>query len=136
VRRLTIAEAASPALTLHHDPQTGAWSGELAGREITGSIQRDKADALLNKLASFNADTWVTDRTEGYEALRNPALVVQILAIDPLNPGSPPAPRTLAFAPAAKGSANSALYGRLDQNPDIFLISRDQYREITAPVVK
>ena len=137
VRRIVISEDKKPALTLIYDGQTGDWSGELAGRDISTVIDREKAEALLNKLADFKADAWVTDRTEGYLALKNPVLTVQVFAIDIADLDAAPTPRTLVFAPAATtGSTTSSLYGRLDQNPDLFLINREQFREILTPVVK
>ena len=136
VRRIVIAEGDSPAVTLHYDPQTNTWKGEIAGKDITAQIQNDKANALLNKLVSLGAETWVTDRTAGYEALKHPSLTVQILVIDPSKPDAPPTPHTLLFASTNPGQPSAACYGRLDGNPDLFLLNHDQYREIVAPVVK
>lgn len=137
VRRIVIAEGDSPSLVLDYDPSANnSWKGEIAGKDITRFIQKDKVNALLNKLVSLNAETWVTDRTAGYESLKNPALTVQIMVINPARPDDPPAARTLTFASTNPGVPGSAYYGRLDGNPDLFLLNRAQYLEITAPVVK
>ena len=135
-RRIIITEGAAPPLTLEYNPQTGAWSGTIAGEDITAKIVKEKAEALLGKLANFTAETWVTDRTEGYEALKNPTLTVQMFVTDPLKPDAPPAPRTILIAPTNPNVNVTTYYGRLDNEPDLFLITRDQYREIIAPVVK
>lgn len=136
VRRVVITEGDTPSVSLHFDPQTNAWSGEIASKDVTAQIQKDKANALLNKLVSLSAETWVSDRTAGYEALKRPSLTVQILVIDPSRPGDPPAPRTLMFASTNPAQPAAPYYGRLDANPDLFLLSREQYREIVSPVVK
>jgi hypothetical protein len=136
VRRIVITEGDTPATTLHYDPQTNAWRGEIAGKDVTARIQKDKANALLNKLVSLNAETWVTDRTLGYEALKNPALTIQVLVINPSKPDDPPSPHTIVLASTNPGQPGAAFYGKLDANPDLFLLNRDQYREITSPVVK
>jgi hypothetical protein len=136
VRRIVIAEGDTPPVTLRFDPQSNAWSGEIATKDVTERIQKEKADALLNKLVSLSAETWVTDRTAGYEALKRPSLTVQILAINPARPDDPPAPRTLVFASTNPAQPAAPYYGRLDANPDLFLLSREHFREIIAPVVK
>jgi len=136
VRRIVVSEGDSPAVNLHHDPQTNTWRGEIAGKDVTSRIQNDKASALLNKLVSLNAETWVTDRTAGYEALKHPSLTVQILVINPSSPDAPATPHTLLFASTNPAQPGSACYGRLDDNPDLFLLSHDQYREIISPVVR
>jgi hypothetical protein len=43
---------------------------------------------------------------------------------------------TLTFAPLQPGMDTGIYHGRKDQDPDTFFISRDIYRELTAPVVK
>lgn len=136
LRRIVIAEGDSPALTLQYDPQSNAWKGEIAGKDVTAQIQTDKANALLNKLVNFTAETWVTDRTAGYEALKKPCLTVRILVLNPSAPEAAPVPHTLLFASTNPAQPSAAYYGRLDTNPDLFLISHEQYREIVSPVIK
>jgi hypothetical protein len=136
VRRIVVAEGDAPAVTLDYDPSLNTWKGEIATKDITALIQKEKADALLNKLVTLNAETWVTDRTIGYEALKNPSLTVQVLVINPSKPDDPPTVHTLTFVSTNPGRPGAVCYGKLDGNPDLFLLSREQYREITAPVVK
>lgn len=136
VKRIIITEGASPPVNLLYDADNATWSGELAGKDITALIDRSKAISLLNRLSNFSVDTWVSDRTAGYEALKNPALTVQLLVTDPLHMDAPPRPRMLIFAPTTAGRLTNSFYGRLDDNPDIFLISRDTYRELVMPVLK
>lgn len=136
VKRIIITEGAAPQVNLLYDADNATWSGELAGKDLTPQIDRGKANSLLNRLSNFSVETWVTDRTLGYEALKNPSLTIQILMTDPLRPDDPPRPRLLSFAPTTPGRLTSSFYGQLDSNPDIFLISRDSYRELVMPVMK
>lgn len=136
VKRIILTEGATPPVNLLYDAELATWSGELAGKDITAQIDRSKANSLLNRLSNFSAETWVSDRTAGYEALKNPSLTIQILAADPLRPEAAPRPRLLSFAPTAPGRLTASFYGQLDDNPDIFLISRDTYRELVMPVMK
>ncbi len=136
VKRVIVSEGATPPVNLLYDADNATWSGELAGKDITQQIERSKANDLLNRLVNFNVETWVSDRTLGYEALKNPTLTIQILVTDPLRPDDAPRPRLLTFAPTTAGRLTTSFYGRLDDQPDLFLISRDSYRELVAPVMK
>ncbi len=136
VKRIILTEGATPPVNLLYDAELATWSGELAGKDITAQIDRSKANSLLNRLSNFSAETWVTDRTAGYEALKNPSLSIQILVTDPLRPDDAPRPRLLSFAPTTPGRLTASFYGRLDDNPDLFLISRDSYRELVMSVMK
>lgn len=133
--RIIVAEGAAPPLSLLYDPDTTAWSGNLSGRDISSRIDRSKANALLNLLADFKAETWVTERTPGYEALRNPTLTVQLLLGNPSKPDAAPQPRTLIFAPTGMKGTAVSYYGRLDANPDLFLITKDAYDALTGSVL-
>jgi hypothetical protein len=134
--RIVIAEGTNPQVSLVYDPNTARWTGTLAGRDITTRIDRDRANALLDKLANFNAETWVIDRTPGYEALKSPSLTVQLLINDFSHPDGPPKPRTLIFAPTSGNAATAAsFYGRLDESPDLFLITRQTYQTLMNSVM-
>lgn len=133
--RIIISEGATPPLNLVYDPDNDTWQGSISGKDITRRLDRAKATGLLNLLASFKVETWVTDRTPGYAALKNPSLTVQVMLGDPSHPDAPPKPRTLTFAPAGASSSVTSYYGQLDAHPDLFLISRDTYAELTASVL-
>lgn len=135
VRRIVVAEGDKPALTLLHNPDA-TWQASIAGRDVTSLLDPAKANQLLQTLADFQATDWSSDRAGALAALEHPSLVVQLLVADRLDPNAEPKPTTLHFAPLQPGMDTALYHGRKDSEPDTFLISREAYRALTAPVVK
>ncbi len=70
------------------------------------------------------------------QALKNPTLTVQVLLEDFDHPGGSPKPSTLLFAPSSGNSTTApSFYGRLDDSPDLFLITRQSYMALTSSVL-
>lgn len=136
VLRIIVSEGDRPALTLLHNPNDATWMGNIAGRDVTAQLDKARANQLLDKLAGLQATDWNSDRGGALEALKNPSLTVQLLLANPANPSAEPKPVTLTFAPLQPGMDSALYHGRKDQEPDTFLISRDLYHELTAPMVK
>lgn len=136
VRRIVVSVGVAPPTTLLYDPSLAAWKGEIAGRDVTSAIDRAKADALLQKLVDLSASEWTTERTAAYAALKAPTMTIQILTVDPLKPESAPEPLTLTFAPLVPNADTAIYHGRVNQDPDTFLIGRDLYRQLATPVLK
>ena len=136
VRRIIVAEGEKPALVLHYSPDQASWSAEIANRDVTATLDRAKANSLLNKLTGFDVSDWSTERTAAVAALRNPSLTVQLMLSMPGSSGEEAQPQTLTFAPTAAGMSTAVYHGRLNEGPDTFLISRDLYLELTQPLLK
>ena len=135
VRRITVAEGDKPAMTLMHHPDASSWTANIAERDVTSLLDKSRANQLLQKLAEFQASDWNADRAGAIAALKNPTLTIQLLIASPGEPDSAARPVTLTFAPLQPGMDTAIYHGRKDQEPDTFFISRDLYRELTAPVV-
>lgn len=136
VHRIIVAEGDKPALTLLHNPDDASWSATIAGRDVTSQLDKERANQLLQKLAEFQASDWNSNHREALDALEKPSLTVQLLLGDPLHPKAELQPLSLAFAPFQPGANSEYYHGRKDQETDTFVISRDAYRELVAPVVK
>lgn len=136
VRRIIIAEGDRPSITLNHDPDDASFTANTAGRDITAQLDKARANRLLQMLVNFEAVDWSSDRSLALVALRNPTLTVQLLLSDPGNPNATVKPITLSFAPTQPGMDTALYHGRLDMEPDTFLINRDLYHELVAPLVK
>ena len=136
VKRIIVTAGTLPPSTLHYDPSYGSWKGEIAGKDVTSQIDRAKADSLLQSLVNLQAAEWTTERTAAYAALKNPTLTIQLLTVDPLNPSAPPKALNIAFAPTVPNIETAVYHGRINEDPDTFLISRDLFRHLAAPVVK
>ncbi|WP_038170062.1 DUF4340 domain-containing protein [Verrucomicrobium sp. BvORR106] len=137
-RRVVVAEGTSPALTLNYAAMNAGWSGTLAGQDITDRINSAAANQLLNRLVNFDAVEWSTNRTAAFEALKNPTLTVQLLLADLDKLDGEPRPLTLTFAPAASvpGQKPTLYHGRLNEDPDTFIVDRPTYEALTAPMLK
>lgn len=135
-RRVIISQGESPALTLNYNPDQAAWTGETAGRDITPQINTAQANQLLQRLVSFEVSDWSADRSDAYTALKNPSLTVQLLLVEPDSPDGEQKVITLLFAPISTGVDSAIYHGRVEGDPDTFLITREQYRSLLSPLVK
>ncbi|MDB6120491.1 MAG: hypothetical protein JWO08_4272 [Verrucomicrobiaceae bacterium] len=135
--RIAISVGTNPPVILDHHPVSSAWSGARAGEDLTPLIDQVKADRLVDKLGGLVVQDWVQDRTDGTKALQNPVVTIQItLLTQPGNAKSPTKLITVNFSPTVSGTDSALYYGRVDNSPDIFLITRDGMRELLASVLK
>lgn len=136
VRRIIIAEGDAPSMTLQYQANDASWTANVAGRDVTDKLDKAHANVLLQKLANFEALDWSSDRRAAYEALKNPTLTVQLLRVDPSSPNGELKAITLLFAPTSPGMDTALYHGRIDGDPDTFIIDRDLYRELISSVLK
>lgn len=136
VRRILISKGDAPAMSLIYQPNDASWTATVAEQDVTPQLDKAKANQLLEKLVGFTVIDWSSDRTAAYTALKNPSLTVQILLDDPGKQDSVLKPIVLMFAPTVPGQDTGVYHGRIEGEPDTFLISRDQYHEILAPLLK
>lgn len=136
VRRIIIKEGDNPSLILHYNPDDASWTASIADRDVTPTLDKAGANALLNKLSSFEISDWSSDRSAAIQALKNPTLTVQLLLVTPGSSNTEPEAQTLTFAPSTPGMNTAVYHGRINDDPDTFLISRDLYREISRSLTK
>lgn len=136
LRRITLAIGAAPPAVLDYDPATAAWSGRVGDQDITPMIDRIKADALAGALGRLNVADWSTAIAEGLQALNNTTIRIQITLQEAGNPGAKPRVHDLRFAPTQEGRDTALYYGRLDEQPDVFFITREALRGLLTPVFK
>ncbi|CAN5666805.1 hypothetical protein BH11VER1_BH11VER1_17060 [soil metagenome] len=136
VHRIIIAEGDAPSMTLHYRPDDATWTANMAGRDVSDQLDKAHANTLLQKLANFEALDWSSDRRAAYEALKNPTLTLQLLLSESPAPGAKLRATTLLFAPTAPGMDTALYHGRVEGDPDTFIIDRDLYHELTSSVLK
>jgi hypothetical protein len=136
LQRIVRTVGTSPPLTLDYDTSSARWSGTLAGKDITASIDRVRADRLATLLSRFQVSDWVEDRTVAFQLLRSPAIQFQILLKDPLPGESETRPVNLSFAPTQAGMDTAIYYGQIEGRPDVFFITRESLRQLIEPVLK
>jgi len=124
-------------VTLDYDPISAVWKGTRAGEDITSLIDRVKADRLVGKLGGLVVDDWAQDRTDGTKALQTPAITIQITLISELgNSNSPNKLITLNIAPTVANTDTALYFGRINEGPDIFMLTRDTLRDLLQSVLK
>jgi Domain of unknown function (DUF4340) len=135
--QIIITIGANPPTILDYDPFTAVWKGTRAGQDFTPQIDRVKADHIAGRLGNLVVDDWVQDRAEAAKALQDPAISIHVrLLSDPTNPKSDAVTRQLAIAPTVAGTDTALYYGRIDKDPDIFLLSRLSLQELLKSVLK
>lgn len=137
LRQIAISLGTQPPVVLDYDPTLATWSGSVAGRSITELIDRVKADAMAGRLGGLEVQDWLQDRTNAAKALLTPAITVRItLLTDPLQPQGKTRDVEYNFAPTQPGADTPIYYGRVNAEPDVFIIMRDQLRALLASVLK
>jgi hypothetical protein len=125
LRKIALTIGTKPSIVLDYDPITANWNGMLAGQDITSKLDRVKADHMAGKLGSIVVDGWIQDRSVAVNLLQTPAITVQITVLTEAgNMKSPTKLITLNFAPTIAGEDTALYYGRVDNEPDIFTITR------------
>ncbi|TLD68846.1 DUF4340 domain-containing protein [Phragmitibacter flavus] len=135
-RRLIIAKGEAPALTLQYQADQSSWTGTLANNDITPKIDTAAANEYLQQLLNFTASDWSSDRRDAYIALKNPTLTLQLTLVQAGEDENNAKAQTLIFAPTQPGMDTAIYHGRLDGDPDTFLITRELYRQLTVPLIK
>lgn len=132
--KLTIGSA--PSIDLSYNPVSAEWIGRAGEQDVSAMIDRVKADALAGGLGRLSADDWSRSLAEALEALKNPTVHIQVTLQSATKAGAPIIQHNLNFAPTQKDQDTAIYYGRLDDQPDVFYISREALRGLLKPVFK
>ncbi len=131
LRKIALTVGTKPSMVVDYNPVTAEWKAELAGKDVTPQLDRVKADRLAGKLGGIIVDDWVQDRSGPVLLLQTPAITVQItLLTEAGNLKSPTKLLTLNFSPTIAGQDTAIYYGRVDNEPDIFTLSRSALMDI------
>lgn len=137
LRRITISVGTNPPRVLDYNPVSAVWTGSSAGEDWSSQIDRVKADHLADKLGSLVVEDWAQDRTEGTKALQTPVFTLQVtLLSEPGNLSSALKEQVINFAPTVPGTDTALYYGRLNDGPDVFLITRAALLDLLRDVRK
>jgi hypothetical protein len=137
LRQIAISVGTNPPVILDYNPISAEWKGSRAGVDITSNIDRVKADRLADRMGGLVVEDWAQDRTDGTKALLVPAITIQVtLLTEPGKLTSATKVMTLNFAPTVAGTDTALYYGRVNDGPDIFLLTRNDLRELLQSVMK
>lgn len=139
LRRLTLTEAPAPPLECVFDHSAGAtWTAMRQGADVTEFLDRQQLERLVNKLSEFEANDWSSDPRPGLEALKHPVLTVDLVIeqFDETSGEPKPVPVRLSMAPTVAGQRTPLYYGRLNDDPNVFVMRRRLVEELLVPVLK
>lgn len=136
LNRIVLSIGAAPPITLRYDATTANWAGKVADQDVTHLVDRVKADALASALGRLTAESWTASIAEGIEALKDPAVTLRISLRRSDEGQIKEHVHELRFAPTQAGMDTTFYYGRLDEEPDVFYISRVVLRSLLSPVFK
>lgn len=136
LRKITLAIGAAPAVELSYNPVTAEWQGKAGDQDVTSMIDRVKADSFAGTLGRLRADDWSSALAVALQALEKPTVRIQVELQSAGQPDAPVRRHDLKFAPTQEGQDTAIYYGRLDDQPDVFYISRESLRGLLKPVFK
>lgn len=136
LKKITLAIGSAPAIELAYNAASGEWSGRAGDQDVTAMVDRVKADALAGALGRLSADDWSRSLGEALKALEKPTVRIQVTLQAAGRADAPVREHDLKFAPTQEGQDTAIYYGRLDEQPDVFYISRESLRGFLKPVFK
>ncbi len=134
LREIERSKADQKALQLKYDYTRDQWSGKQDGSDISKEIDRRVALKLASTLGSLTSQDWITTSQLAYKALEQPKLTIKILIeeIDRALQTPTEVTHTLRFSAAA---TSGFYYGSLDNSPDVFIIDRATFRDLSQPII-
>jgi hypothetical protein len=136
LKKITLAIGAAPAVELSYNPVSAEWTGKAGDQVVTPMIDRVKADSFAGALGRLSADDWSSALGVALKALEKPTVRIQVNLQSAGQADAPMRTHDLKFAPTQEGQDTAIYYGRLDEQPDVFYLSRESLRGLLKPVFK
>lgn len=127
-----------PPLVLRYQFIDESWQAEQDGENLTGELDPARANYLLDSLEGVNVSRWLgTDEPDAAEALEHPVLTLTAteFSTDDEEEVTGVVDRTIRIAPADAGETPTSYFGKLDTEPNYFLLDRATFQRIaTTPI--
>jgi len=139
LRRVTLAEEPAPPVEcVFNHTAGGTWTATRQGADVTEFLDLQQLERLVNRLSEFEAHDWSSDPAPGQEALKQPFLTIDLVIeqFDEASGEPKPVPVRLSLAPTAPGQRTALYYGRLNDDPNVFIVRRPLVDEIAVPILK
>ncbi len=122
-------------MNLRYDRRLDSWSAERDGLDATNFLDRGTLSGFRDRLSSLTATTWLLRQQGAFEALQKPTATIRITVLERDVALGQSAERsyTLRFAPTPSGRS---YFCRIDDDPDLFTVSSDLYRDLTVPLTQ
>ena len=123
-------------LNLQYNKVRDSWTGTRNGTNVSEHIDRVMANALRDRLSSFRCRSWNLDVATAYEALKNPTATFTIetsehdRAVNDVRIVT----RKLTLARVPQPNGGVLVFGRIDDNLDVFFVDELLYRALVNRV--
>lgn len=124
-----------PELELQYNMVAQDWSARENGIDRTSELATDRANRLLELLVDLDGETWLgPDDEAARKALARPALSFRLIfeKFDDRGESAGLATRTLQLAPASDRPDNRIFYGRVDLDPNAFVVGAETVRRLAV----
>lgn len=130
LQHIEISKKGQAPLLLDYDYTRDTWEVHNDDTTKPKAIDHRIAEKVKSTLGSLTARDWITTSQLAYKALATPSLSFKIVIeeIDPALQEPRLVTHTLKFAPT---SSPGIYYGSLDSSPDVFIIGREIYRDLS-----
>ncbi len=137
VRRVRQSLGVEPPVEITAPPNSFDWTAARAGGDVTPLLNKEHALRLVSRLATLQAADWTVGLKEGHDAMQNQTLQIDLDVEYQENPSSDVKTKSIVLNFAPAGDEKTALYfhGRCTDIDSYFLIRRDDYKELAAPLL-
>lgn len=135
---IEITHASKPPLLLVYDDRDESWTASQESKDLTAEINPSRATYILNNIEGLKVSRWLSPTDEAAaDALTRPEFTISIMekTTDNLGDVTGTSKRTLHFAPNTSGPNPSFYFGRLDSDPNPFLLDKDTFKKISTDVM-
>jgi hypothetical protein len=122
-------------LILKYQFNPEGWQAERDGKDLTDSLDPTSANFMLSILEGLKVSRWLSATDENaLAALKSPSLSLTVteFTTDEQGENNGIMDRTVTFAPASSGINPGFYYGRLDKDPNPFLLDSGTYQKIAV----
>lgn len=136
LKQIVLTIGVAPPVVLDYDPISAVWTGKVGDQDVTNLIDRVKADSFAGALGRLSAEDWASGLAEGLEALKGPKVQLQVTLQQPGQADAPKKVVQIRFAPTVPDQDTAFYYGRVDEQVDVFYLSREALRELIKPIFR
>jgi hypothetical protein len=127
-----------PDLILSYNDSLEKWSAQRDGKDVSVDLNPNRADYLLNQIASLQVSGWLSaGSSEAALALAKPPLVIelQVRRINDFGEQIAIDRHTLSIAPVSDSPQNQFYYAHLSSEPNLFMLDQPTVLDLLTDVL-
>ncbi len=138
LKAIEITKGAEPPLLLRYKFADETWEASRDAKNLTAEIDPARANYILGILEGLKVSRWLSPTDEAAtNALAAPVLSFTVMenVTDDMGDFKKAVFRTIRLAPNTPGPNPGFYYGRLDSDPNPFLLDRDTFSKLATDVL-